>query len=274
MRPPATPSASVRTSILPIRNRASLAVSTGNSARSSTCGGANVAPVSSHSLDPLRARGSGFERVGKVLGLAGDLAIHELHDAHRVKRPPIIGEDEFRDPEVARADDAAHREALRVRLRDARGLDVAPAPDALARLGVLEHCVLPVYVVLDVEVICVRGRPVAIERLSNLILTHPPAPPVPDPRGPAAPRHRTLTADASPKSATVYSIPICLPKYTRPPRRREQSLAENQNIVYGRLMGTLDRNTLSLVCSGRRGVFNMLAAAYRPRKGQKEYSAA
>src|SRR5271166_6464782 len=167
------------------------------SARSSTRGGAAVPPISSHPLDQMRARGSGFERVGKVLGLAGHLAIQELHDAHRVGRPAVICEDEFRDPEVARADDAANREALRVRLRDARRLDVVPAPDALARLRVLEHCVLPVYVVLDIEVICVRSGPVAIERLSNLILTHPPAPPVPDRCGPAAPRHRTLTAHAN-----------------------------------------------------------------------------
>src|SRR5271166_3096238 len=160
-------------------------------------GGAIVAPISSRCLNPTRARGSGFERVGKVLGLAGHLAIQKLHDTHRIGRPAVIREVEFRDPEVARADDAAHREALRVRLRDARGLDIVPAPDALARLRVLEQCVLPVYVVLDIKVICVRGGPVAIERLSNLILTHPPAPPVPDRCGPAAPRHRTLTAHAN-----------------------------------------------------------------------------
>jgi hypothetical protein len=66
------------------------------------------------------------------LGLAGGLAIEELHDAYRIGRPAVIREDEFRDPEVARADAAAHRETLRVRLRDARDLDVVPAPDALA----------------------------------------------------------------------------------------------------------------------------------------------
>src|SRR5271166_3909067 len=173
MRPPATPSSRFRTSILPMRKRASSAVSTGISARSSTRGRAAFAATLSHSLDPTRARGSGFERVGKVLGLAGNLAIHELHDAHRKGRPAVISKDEFRNPEVARADDSAHREALCIRLRDARGLDVAPAPDALARLRVLEHCVLPVYVVLDIEVIGVRGGPVAIERLSNLIVVHP-----------------------------------------------------------------------------------------------------
>src|SRR5471030_2074076 len=100
MRPPATPSASVRTSILPMRKRASWAVSMGSSARSSTRGHATVAPISFHSLNPLGARRSRLERVAKVLGLAGHLAIQELHDAHRIGRPAIIGEDEFGDPEV------------------------------------------------------------------------------------------------------------------------------------------------------------------------------
>src|SRR5271165_1491172 len=100
--------------------------------------------ISPHPLNPLRARRSWLERVAKVLGLAGHLAIPELHDAHRIRRLAVIGEDEFRDPEVARADDSAHREALAVRLCGARGLDVVPAPDALARLRVLEQCVLAV----------------------------------------------------------------------------------------------------------------------------------
>src|SRR3954447_7095539 len=155
MRPPATPSASIRTSILPMRKRASWMVSTGISPRSSTHGRTTVAPISSHPLNQVRARRSGLEGVAKVLGLAGHLAIQELHDAHRIGRLAVIREDEFRDPEVAPADDAAHREALRVRLRGARGLDVVPAPDALARLRVLEHSVLSVNVVLNVEVICI-----------------------------------------------------------------------------------------------------------------------
>src|SRR5258707_6230166 len=98
MRPPATPSASVRTSILPIRKRASWAVSTGSSVRSSTRGHATVAPISIHPLNPLRARRSGLERVAEVLGLASNLAILELHDAHRPGRLAVIGDDEFCDP--------------------------------------------------------------------------------------------------------------------------------------------------------------------------------
>src|SRR5208282_5572278 len=98
MRPPAVPSARIRTSILPMRKRASSAVSTGSSARSSMRGRA----TSPHPLDQIRARRSRLERVAKVLGLAGHFAILELHYAHRIGGPAVIREDEFRDPEVAR----------------------------------------------------------------------------------------------------------------------------------------------------------------------------
>src|SRR5271165_2718714 len=137
IRPPATPSASIRTSSLPMRKRASWAVSTGNSARSSTCVHTVVEPISPDPLNPSRARRSRLERITEVLGFAGDLAIQELHHAHRIRRHAVVGENEFRDPKVARADDSAHREALGVRLRGARGLDVVPASYALARLRVL-----------------------------------------------------------------------------------------------------------------------------------------
>src|SRR5579859_4678753 len=75
--------------------------------------------VSSNPPDQMGARGSRLEGVTKVLGFAGNLAIEELHDAHRVGWLAIISEDEFRDPEIAPAYDAAHAEALRVRLRGA-----------------------------------------------------------------------------------------------------------------------------------------------------------
>src|SRR3984957_3248752 len=127
---------------------------------------------SPHALNPLRARGSWLERVAKVLGLPGHLAVQKFHDAHRKGRPSVVSEDEFRDPQVARAGYSVHREALGLRLGGARGLYVTPSPDALARLRVFEHCVVSVHVVLSVEVVCVRGGPVAVECLSNLILTH------------------------------------------------------------------------------------------------------
>jgi hypothetical protein len=48
-------------------------------------------------------------------------------------------------------------------------------PDALARLWVFER-VISVYVVLNVEAVYVRGGPVAVEGLSNLIFIHRTAP--------------------------------------------------------------------------------------------------
>ena len=46
---------------------------------------------SEHPLDPLHARRPRLERIAEILGLAGDLPIEELHDAHGVRRPPVIG---------------------------------------------------------------------------------------------------------------------------------------------------------------------------------------
>ncbi len=47
--------------------------------------------VSGHPLDPLRARRPRLERIAEILGLAGHLPIEELHDAHGVRRPSVIG---------------------------------------------------------------------------------------------------------------------------------------------------------------------------------------
>src|SRR5205085_5561975 len=119
--------------------------------------------VSAHRLDPLSARRPGLKRVGEVLGLAGHLPVSELHDAHRVRRPPVVGEYEFSDPEVGSAEDPPHCEALAARLSKAGRLNFAPAADALARLRVLEHRILSVNLVLRLEVIRIGGGPVAIQ---------------------------------------------------------------------------------------------------------------
>ena len=47
--------------------------------------------VSGHPLDPLRARRPRLELIAEILGLAGHLPIEEFHDAHGVRRPPVIG---------------------------------------------------------------------------------------------------------------------------------------------------------------------------------------
>src|SRR5215469_13997708 len=101
------PSGRARASVLPMRKRASKTVSMGSSARSSTREVAIGTSYSSHVLDQMGPRRSGLEGITKVLGLASNLAIQELHDAHRVGRLAIVGEDELCYPEIVSAGDAA-----------------------------------------------------------------------------------------------------------------------------------------------------------------------
>src|SRR5437879_9534811 len=122
--------------------------------------------VSGHPLDPLRARRPRRERIAEILGLAGHLPIEELHDAHGVRRSPVIGQDIFGDPKVARADDPPHCEAFPVRLRGARQPYLLPPADALARLWIFEHSVLSVNLVLPLEITRIGGGPVAIQSRS------------------------------------------------------------------------------------------------------------
>src|ERR1700685_104895 len=128
---------------------------------------------SAHQLDPLSARRTRLEGVAEVLGLAGNLAVSKLHDTHRVGRRAVVCQDEFTDPKVAGTEYAPHTKALLVRLRRTRRLDIAPAADSLAGLRVLEHCIVVVNVVLCLEIIGVRGCPVAIQsRANGLVIVH------------------------------------------------------------------------------------------------------
>src|SRR5258707_10724377 len=135
-----------------------------------------LALISHSPLDPSGARRPRLKRIAEVLGLASHLPVFELHDAHRVRRLPVVSEDEFSDPEVGSAEDPPHREALLVRLRETRRLNVTPTADTLARLRILEHCVLSVNLVLHLEVVRVGSGPVPVQSRSNLRVFHPNAP--------------------------------------------------------------------------------------------------
>src|SRR5215471_4293996 len=130
-----------------------------------------------HPLNPLRTRRARFERITEILSLADHLPVPELHDAHRVRRLPVVGEDEFSDPEVGSADDPPHREALLVRLGETGCLNVVPATDALPRLRIFEHCMLLVNPMLRLEVVRVGGGPVTIQSCPNLPVFHLDRPP-------------------------------------------------------------------------------------------------
>jgi hypothetical protein len=140
--------------------------------RTSTWFMAGAIQSSTQPLDPLSARRPRLERIAEVLGLARHLPVSELHDAHRVRRPYIVSDDEFRDPEVGSAEYPPQCEALFARLSKARRLNIAPAADALARLRVLEHRILAVNLVLRLKVVGVGGGPVAIQGRSDIVVVH------------------------------------------------------------------------------------------------------
>src|SRR6516225_10740412 len=110
-----------------------------------------------HPLNPLRTRRARFERITEILSFADHIPVPELHNAHRVRRLPVVGEDEFSDPEVGSAEYPPHREALLVRLRKTRCLNVVPTADTLPRLRIFEHRVLSVNPMLRFEVVRVGG---------------------------------------------------------------------------------------------------------------------
>src|SRR5258706_9339004 len=54
-------------------------------------------------LGPLRPPGGGGKGFGEVLRLAHDVARAKLHDAHGVVRFPVVGDDQFGDPQITAA---------------------------------------------------------------------------------------------------------------------------------------------------------------------------
>src|SRR5262245_53535108 len=155
---------------------------------------------STHRFDPLSPRRPWLEWIAKVLGLAGYLPIFELHYAHRVRRLPIVSKDEFSHPQVGNTQYPPYSEALFVWLRETRCLNVAPTADALSRLRILEDCILSINLVLLVEVICVRGSPVSIQRCANILVFH---------RSPLShfPMHRPIPARAQHRNRS--GCPLC-----------------------------------------------------------------
>jgi hypothetical protein len=66
----------------------------------------------------------------------------------------------------------SYREAFPARLRGPRRLNLPPPANALTRLRIFEHRVIPVNPTLRLEVVRIGGGPVAIQSRSNLSVFH------------------------------------------------------------------------------------------------------
>ena len=83
----------------------------------------------------------------------------------------IIGDDIFSNPEIAAAEYTPNGEVL-VGKQPTRRPDGTPATDALAGLGILQHRVVVVDLMLDIIVAGLRRSPVPIQRGSVALIFH------------------------------------------------------------------------------------------------------
>src|SRR5689334_1457591 len=125
-----------------------------------------------HQLDQMRARRTRLKRIAKVLRLPHDPSVLKFHDTHRIRRRGVVGEHEFRDPQIAVTDDSPHRKALFARLNGSALLDVPPTSDALAGLRIVEDGVFAVDVMFGLEIVSVRGSPMLLERCPYFAISH------------------------------------------------------------------------------------------------------
>src|SRR5580692_6834144 len=77
-----------------------------------------------HPFDPLSAKCGSREWIRKVLRFPRNLVARELHDAHRVRRLAVIGQDQFGHPKITAANDSSDSKPLLVRLAGALALYV------------------------------------------------------------------------------------------------------------------------------------------------------
>jgi hypothetical protein len=112
-------------------------------------------------FNPLRSTWPGFEGFTEILCFAKHLSIPEFHDADSVERLPIITDDVFGNPKVAAPNHAPDGEVL-VGKQPPRRPDGEPAADALAGLGILQHSVVMVDLILDIIVAGLGRSPVPI----------------------------------------------------------------------------------------------------------------
>src|SRR5471032_822945 len=125
----------------------------------------------------MRARGSRVKVIGEILRFVGHQSVTEFHDAHRIGWYAVISQYEFGDPEIAAADNAPDRKTLLVGLDESALLNVVPAADPLARLRIIQHGILAVDFMFDLEIARVRSIPMALQRHPHDSIIHLNLPP-------------------------------------------------------------------------------------------------
>jgi hypothetical protein len=84
-------------------------------------------------LNPLAPPGWRLEGIREILCLVHDLTVAELHDAHCVRWPPLVGDCIFRNPEVAFSENSLDVETRRLAwMMTPQGLQIPSPEDSFA----------------------------------------------------------------------------------------------------------------------------------------------
>ena len=99
-------------------------------------------------LNPLPAPSRRLEGIREILCFVDDLAVAELHNAHRVGCSLLVRDGIFRDPELSVSENPLDLEAGRLAgMMTPQGLQIAPPEDSLARLRIVTNGIVIINIV-------------------------------------------------------------------------------------------------------------------------------
>src|ERR1700733_6575148 len=94
--------------------------------------------LSRHPRNPLAPPGGRLEGIREILCLVHDLTVAELHNAHCVRRPPLVGDCVFRDPKITVSENSFDVKTGRLAwMMTPQSLQIASPEDSFARLRIV-----------------------------------------------------------------------------------------------------------------------------------------
>jgi hypothetical protein len=124
-------------------------------------------------LNPLATPGWRFERIGEILRLVHDFTVAEFHNTYCVRRPPLVGDCVFRDPEIAVSENSLDVETGRLAwVMTSQSLQIASPQDSFAGLRIVTNGIVSVNVVFHICIAGCRRLPVFIQSFTYLFFLH------------------------------------------------------------------------------------------------------
>jgi len=133
--------------------------------------GPGPAAVSRDRLNSLPPPGWRLKGIREILCFVDDLAVAELHNAHRVCRAPLVRDCVLRDPEISVSKNPFDLKAGRLPwMMTPQRLQIASLEDSLPRLGIITNGIVRIIIVFRVYITRSRRLPVRIQGRPDLFL--------------------------------------------------------------------------------------------------------